>query len=503
MRRAYGLRSSLTAPLTPLVLSAVVVAQLCLPARADDERSDERPNILFIMSDDHAAHAISAYGSRINKTPQIDRLAAGGMRFDNCFCTNGICAPSRAVILTGKYNHLNGLIDNAVEFDGSQQTVAKLLQQAGYQTAMIGKWHLKSDPTGFDYWNVFPGQGAYENPALIELGERKKHTGYASDIVTDIALDWLRGRPAEKPFFLMLHHKAPHRNWVPDEKHAKLFADRTFPTPPTFDDDYATRCDAARTQAMTVERHLTPTDLKMDPPDGLEGAALKNWKYQRYMQDYLACVASVDDNVGRLLDYLDESGLAANTVVFYTSDQGFYLGDHGWFDKRFMYEESLRMPLIVRDPRVTKAGSVNENIVLNLDFAPTFLALAEAAVPSEMQGASLTPLLRGTAPADWRTSMYYHYYEYAEGGHMVRPHYGVRTERYKLIHFYHGIDAWELFDLQRDPHELRNVYEAPESAALVADLKRELARLQAHYGDTPELIEKLTAESAARFGNLP
>jgi arylsulfatase A-like enzyme len=447
-----------------------------------DEMSKSKPNLVFIMTDDHASHALSCYGSRINRTPNLDRIAGEGMRFDNCFCTNSICAPSRAVILTGKYSHLNGVIDNAVTFDGSRLTFPKLLRKAGYETAVVGKWHLKSDPTGFDYWNVLPGQGAYHNPALIEMGERKRHSGYVTDIITDQCLTWLKARQGGKPFCLMCHHKAPHRNWQPAERHAKLYEDVDIPLPETFNDDYKTRIAAAEAE-MTVERYLTRSDLKMDPPEGLAGQSLKQWKYQRYIKDYLRCVAAVDENVGRLLDYLDAAGLAGNTVVVYTSDQGFHLGDHGWFDKRFMYEESLRMPLLVRYPKGIAAGSVSRDIVLNLDFAPTFLDFAGVPEPTEMHGESLRPLLRGKRPEDWRTSMYYHYYEYP-AVHMVKRHYGVRTQRHKLIHFYHDIDAWELFDLQTDPHELNNLYGKPEYADATEKLKAELKRLREKYGDT-------------------
>jgi len=457
------------------------------------KKSGKRPNIIFIMTDDHASHALSCYGSRINKTPNLDRLAQEGMLFENCFCTNSICAPSRAVILTGKYSHLNGVIDNRERFDGEQQTFPKLLQEAGYETAMIGKWHLKSSPTGFDYWNILPGQGAYHNPAFIEMGKKKKYTGYVTDLITDFCLEWLEKRTSDTPFCLMYHHKAPHRRWQPDEKHAKMYEDVDIPLPETFNDDYRTRSDAARQQEMTIERHLQPADVKTIPPAGLSEEALKKWKYQRYIKDYLRCIASVDDNVGRLLDYLDESGLAQNTVVFYTSDQGFYLGDHSWFDKRFMYEESLRMPLLVRYPREIKAGSVNSDIVLNLDFAETFLDFAGTAKPGDMQGRSFRRLLRGKTPKDWRTSMYYHYYEYP-AVHMVKRHYGVRTKRYKLMHFYFDIDAWELYDLEKDPNELNNVYGKASYAGVATKLKGELERLRRQYGDSDELAQKLLAE---------
>jgi len=351
----------------------------------------KRPNILFIMSDDHAAPAISAYKgflASVAKTPNLDRIAKEGMLFKNCFCTNSICAPSRAVILTGKYSHLNGVIDNGKRFDGSQQTFPKLLQKVGYQTAMIGKWHLKTDPTGFDYWNVLPGQGTYYNPAMKEMGRRKKYNGYTTDIITDHCLKWLKERTSDKPFCLMYHHKAPHREWEPGLKHLTMYDDVTIPEPKTLFDDYSNRGTAAKEQDMTIEKTMNNRDLKLVAPENLtpeqkklwdaayepknqafrsanlKGRDLVRWKYQRYIKDYLRCIASVDDNVGRVLDYLDEAGLARNTVVIYTSDQGFYLGEHGWFDKRFMYEESLRMPFLVRYPHQIKPGSVNDDMVL-------------------------------------------------------------------------------------------------------------------------------------------
>jgi len=451
-----------------------------------------RPNIIFIMSDDHASHAISCYGSRINKTPNLDRIAREGMRFENCFCTNSICAPSRAVILTGKYSHINGKIDNSDEpFDGSQQTFPKLLQQAGYQTAMIGKWHLRSEPTGFDYWKVLPGQGVYHNPAFIEMGQRKEYKGYVTDLITDFCIDWLKDINRDKPFCLMYHHKAPHRNWQPNDKYKEVFKDKTFPLPETFDDDYASCCDAARRQEMTIENDFeVPGDTKVEPPEGLSDRQLKEWKYQRYMQDYLACVASVDENVGRLLDFLDAQDLADNTIIVYTSDQGFFLGDHGWFDKRFMYEESLQMPLLVRWPRETKPGSVNKDIVLNLDFAETFLDAAGADIPADMQGQSFKPILQGKTPKNLRDAMYYHYYEYP-GAHAVKRHYGIRTQRYKLIHFYYDIDCWELFDLEKDPHELNNVYNEPSYADIVKELTQKLHRLQTKFKDSDELAQAM------------
>lgn len=483
----------------------------------------EHPNILFIMTDDHAAHAISAYGSRINTTPHIDRIANEGMRFLNCFCTNSICAPSRAVILSGQYSHLNGVRDNVDSFDGTQLTFPKLLQKAGYQTVMIGKWHLKSDPTGFDYWNVLPGQGSYYNPDLIEMGEKKQYPGYVTDIVTDIALDYLENqRDASKPFMLMLHHKAPHRNWQPAVRHLTMYDDTIFPEPDNLFDDYATRSDAAREQEMTLRDHMIPDyDLKMgDPPARLnpeqraaweaaygpkqkayqehnpQGDELVRWKYKRYMEDYLGCIAAVDENIGRVLDYLEQEGLSENTLIVYTSDQGFYLGDHGWFDKRFIYEESLRMPFLVRFPGVVPAASVNDSLVLNLDFAPTFLDLAGVPHPEAFQGQSLRPFLLNKE-ISWRNAIYYHYYEYP-GAHMTKRHYGLRTPRYKLAHFYHDIDAWELYDLQEDPREMKNVYADPGYATVVAELTEELSRLRAQYGDSKELDQKFLQQDLER-----
>ena len=444
-----------------------------------------RPNILYIMADDHAAHAISAYGSRVNRTPNIDRLARDGVRFDRCFCVNSICTPSRATILTGKYSHMNGVpVFN--RFDGSQPTVAKYLQAAGYHTGMIGKWHLGSDPTGFDRWTILPGQGVYFDPAFLEAGGRRVIPGYVTDVITDLAIDFLKNRPQDKPFFLMCHHKAPHRPWEPDAKHQAMFAGRQIPEPPTLFDDYATRTDAIRECTQKVFNDLTRQDLKLKPPAALRGAErarwlavkpaeveidaggekrtltgmeLKHWKYQRYMQDYLACIQSIDDNVGRLLDWLDRHGLAENTVVFYTSDQGFFLGDHGLYDKRFMYEESLRMPFLVRWPGVIEPSRYEKAMAMNPDFAPTFMEIAGLPVPGDMQGRSLAPLLRGEHPADWRTSMYYRYY-HDPGDHNTRAHYGIRTATHKLIYFWKK-DQWELYDLAKDPYELNNLYGDP------------------------------------------
>ncbi len=481
-------RDSFRLQYRPLWLRLVALsALLALAVRVQAEPAAARPNILYIMADDHAAHAISAYGSRINRTPHLDRLAREGLRFDRVFAVNSICTPSRACILTGKYSHKNGVpVFN--RFDGAQPTVAKYLQQAGYYTGMIGKWHLGSDPTGFDRWCILPGQGVYHNPAFLEPAGRRVIQGYVTDIITDQAIEFLKHRPADKPFFLMCHHKAPHRPWEPDDKHARLYEDLEIPEPPTLRDDYATRTDAAREATMTIARHLTKTDLKTDPPAGLTGDTLLKWKYQRYIKDYLRCVAAIDDNVGRLLDYLDQSGLATNTLVIYTSDQGFFLGDHGWYDKRFMYEESIRMPFLVRWPGVVKPGATEAAMALNVDFAPTFLEAAGLPVPADMQGRSLLPLLQGRRPADWRTSWYYRYY-HDPGDHNTRAHYGVRTETHKLIYFWKK-DQWECYDLVADPAELHNLYGDPAQADTVARLKAELYRLKKELQDNDEFANE-------------
>ena len=478
-----------------------VAGWLLIAAAAGPAMAAERPNILFIMSDDHAFQAIGAYGSKINQTPNLDRLAKEGMLFNRAMVTNSICGPCRAVILTGKYSHLNGFLQNGNRFDGSQQTVAKLLQNAGYQTAVVGKWHLESDPTGFDYWNVLLGQGPYYNPPMKTAQGVIKHEGYTTDIITDLALDYLKDkRDPNRPFFMMYHHKAPHRNWQPGPKYLNKYKDVTIPEPATLFDDYSGRGTAAHIQDMTIEKTMNASDLKLSPPGNLtpeqrkawdaayaeeneafrnanlKGKDLVRWKYQRYMKDYLRCVDSVDENVGRVLDYLDESGLAKNTLVIYSSDQGFYLGEHGWFDKRWMYEESLRTPLLVRFPGRIKPGTENNDMVLNLDFAETFLDVAGADVPSDMQGRSIAPLFAGSTPDDWRKSMYYHYYEFP-GAHSVQRHYGVATDRYKLMYFY-TLDEWELYDLEKDPQEMKSVYGDPTYADVTSELKKELERLR-------------------------
>lgn len=487
---------------------------LITTAETPATETQKRPNILFIFCDDHAYQAISAYqnvsayGLSLNQTPNIDRLAKEGMRFDNCYVTNSICGPCRAVIQTGKYSHLNGFLCNGNKFDGTQQTFPKLLQKAGYQTAVVGKWHLGTHmaPQGYDYSEVLIGQGPYYNPPMLRNGERMQHTGYTTEIVTDLALDWLKNqRDQDKPFMLMYQHKAPHRNWQPGPDYLNMYDDVTIPEPDTLFDDYATRATPAKAQDMTIAETMTPNDLKLTTPKNLtpeqlakwvaayepkntvfreanlQGKDLVRWKYQRYMKDYLRCIAAVDDNVGRVLDYLDQTGQADNTVVIYTSDQGFYLGEHGWFDKRWMYEESLRTPLIVRWPGVVKPGSTNDDIVSNLDFAETFLDIAGVEIPADMQGQSLVPILEGKTPADWRECFYYHYYEFP-GAHSVRRHYGVTDGRFKLIHYYEpDVNEWELFDVSADPKELNNIYGDSAVASDQARLLKKLKELRVEY----------------------
>ncbi|HOF41664.1 MAG TPA: sulfatase [Candidatus Hydrogenedentes bacterium] len=498
---------------------AALTAARPRPARAAADV--QRPNIVWIYSDDHAQNAVSAYGSRLASaapTPNIDRIAREGVIFRNSFVTNSLCGPCRAVVLTGKHSHINGFCTNSDEFDGSQQTFPRLLQNAGYQTALFGKWHLVSEPTGFDAWEVLPGQGVYYNPDFITAQGRHRRDGYVTDIITDLALDWLQNeRNAEKPFMLMIQNKAPHREWEPAPEHLTTYDDVTIPEPDNLFDDYSGRGTAAREQDMTIaETMRLGPDLKVweTVPDddrdkqrtfgrmageqrerwqaaygpknkafleaNLQGDDLVRWKYQRYMKDYLRCIASIDDNVGRVLDYLEASGLDKNTVVFYASDQSFYLGEHGWFDKRFIYEESLRTPFVARWPGVTPPGSEVEHMVQNLDCAQTFLDIAGVPIPGDMQGRSLRPFLLGQPPQDWRTSIYYHYYEGEGKVHNVYKHYGVRTARYKLVHFY-TLGEWEFYDLENDPHEMRSEYANPDYAPQIAELKAELARLRELY----------------------
>ena len=496
-------------------MRTLILAALLSAVAATDAAAADRPNIIYIMSDDHAAHAIGAYGSRVNQTPNIDRLAREGMVLRNVFATNSICTPSRATILTGQYSHLNGVpVFN--RFDSSRLTVATLLQRGGYYTGMIGKWHLGSDPAGFDRWEIFPGQGAYRDPIMYTATGEHTYTGqYVTDVVTDRAIEFLTTRPQNKPFFLMVHNKAPHRPWEPDEKHRAQFANRWIPEAETLWDSYATRTDALHENQQRVVDDLTRRDLKLPPPadlrgpdltrwlavkpdsvtitrDGapvtLTGEALGRWKYQRYMQDYLAVIQSVDDNVGRLLDFLDRRGLTRDTIVIYTSDQGFFLGDHGMFDKRFMYEESLRMPFLIRWPAVIKRATTSDAMALNVDFAPTFLDAAGLRPAGEMQGRSLLPLLRGRTPPDWRTSMYYRYY-HDPGDHNTRAHYGVRTKTHKLIYYWKK-DQWELFDLTNDPQEMHNLYGQPGHERITEALKAELIRLKKAVKDDDQFANE-------------
>ena len=502
MLKASSFRNSLVAALVLAPVTSLIAA----------DAPSTRPNILFIFSDDHAQHAISAYGSKVNQTPNIDRLAQGGVRFLNSFVTNSICTPSRATLLTGQYSHLNGVpVFN--RFDGSRDTVAKRLQAGGYHTGVIGKWHLGSDPTGFDRWIVLPGQGAYWNPTFLVPGRKLTIQGHCTHVTADLGIEWLKTRPSEKPFFLMLHQKAPHRAWEPDDENKLKFKNKTIPEPDTFWDDYATRPAALPANEQTVAKDLTNRDLKLEPPAGLKGSPLAQWlntkpteveitqsdgakktltgkelirwKYQRYMQDYLACVQGLDDSIGKVLDYLDQSGLAKNTVVFYSADNGWYLGDLGLYDKRFMYEPGLRVPLLVRGPGI-KAGSTPAQFVANIDLAPTFLELAGLNVPNSMQGRSLVPLLRGESPADWRTSIYYRYY-HDPGHHNTAAHLGVRTATHKLIYYWKK-DAYEMFDLTADPTEQRNLLfdngdRQPEVARHFSELKTKIAQLRKEYKD--------------------
>lgn len=502
-------------------LSASAVS--CLNSTKPESR---QPNIIYIMADDHAWQAISAYGGPLKDlapTPNIDRIANNGIRFDRCLVTNSISGPSRAVVLTGKYSHLNGFLKNEGQaaFDGSQQTFPKLLQSAGYITAMIGKWHLGSDPTGFDHWEILPGQGNYYNPDFLTKDGRHRDEGYVTDLITDKCISWLdEVKDSGKPFMLMMHHKAPHREWQPGPDELTLYKDVTFPEPPTLFDDYSGRGTAEHTQDMTISKTMRlREDLKLyeDPAKGKnvglnrmnpeqaaawdsvynpiikkffgsppEGTELVSYKYQRYMQDYLACIAAVDKSVGEVLDYLERNGLDKNTVIIYTSDQGFYLGEHGWFDKRWMFEESYRTPLLIQWPEVIKPGSVNDKIVSNLDYAETILDLAGVEIPDDMQGMSMLPLLKDKNPRGWRTEHYYHYYEYP-GSHSVKRHYGISTGRYKLMHFYYDIDEWELFDLEKDSMEMKNVYNEPEYVKIKDDLHKRLDRIRAEYKDNDEL----------------
>ena len=496
----------------------------------------EQPNIIFIMTDDHAYQAISAYGSKLMNTPNIDRLANEGMLFNKGYVTNSICSPSRAVALTGKFSHLNGVRDNLDVFDSTQVTFPKILQESGYETAIVGKWHLKSEPTGFDYWKVLPDQGHYYDPEFRTPQGIVKEEGYVTDVTTDLAISYLDSiRNQEKPFLLMYHHKAPHRQWWPSMEDIEAYKDAEIPSPATLYDTYINRGTAAKDAEMRIGDHMAlSADNKIHPEvlakmnleeflDWYESAYLERynrldegekqkwdavygpinedfekntpkgkemtyWKYQRYMQDYLASLKSVDRNIGRLLDYLDKNELTNNTIVVYTSDQGFYLGEHGWFDKRFMYEPSFRTPLIIRYPLLIEAGSINNDLVQNIDFAPTFLDLARTKIPNDMQGMSLLPLF-SNKNSNWRDALYYHYYEYP-GIHMVKRHFGVRTKRYKLIHFYYDVDEWELYDLEKDPQEMNNIYDNPDYAEVRKQMHKRLEELRILYKDNSDSLNQ-------------
>lgn len=523
----------------PSLLLIFVWLFLFAACNVDNQNTEEQkkpPNILFIMSDDHAYQAISAYSNHLIETPNIDRIAKEGMIFKNACVTNSICAPSRAVILTGKHSHLNGKIDNVFPFDTTNITFPQLLHNAGYQTAMFGKLHFGNNPKGFDEFQILPGQGAYYNPDFItKKNGQVRETGYTTDLITDKTLNWLKTeREEDKPFLLMYLHKAPHREWLPPERHYKTFTKKTFPEPATLFDDYEGRGSAAKEAEMNLLTHMNwagdskirpevmdelgiPQTAKWDknayerevgrlnPEQRAKWDAIydpineelkkryptmtekdkMSWRYQRYMQDYLGCIAAVDDGVGEVLDYLDESGLSENTIVVYTSDQGFYLGEHGWFDKRFIYDESFKTPLLVRWPSVIEKGSVNTTMVQNLDFAQTFLEVAGVRAPSDMQGESLLPLFKGNTEG-FREAVYYHYYEYPSV-HMVKRHYGIVTEDYKLAHFYFDVDEWELYDRKNDKNEMKNVYDDPAYQEVVKDLKEKLMTMRVKYKDSPEL----------------
>ncbi len=532
------------------VTSVLLSGAFGLVAQAQTvQKKDKKLNIVFIMTDDHTTQALSAYDNRLIETPHLDRLAKEGIKFNNCFVTNAVCGPSRATILTGKYNHINGLTDNHKVFDSTQVIYPQILKKAGYQTAMIGKWHLGSTPMGFDHYSILPNQGEYYQPVFIENGKKIQEKGYVTDVVTDKAIDYLESRDKEKPFLLIYQQKAPHRNWLPAQRHLGMFDDKTFVEPSNLLDDYSNRGRAAKEQLMNISKDMWDAwDLKlasskdldslskipksnfvdgkeddfthandktldqqrffqvfdrMTPEEkaawtkvydkrveeykrlNLKGDELTRWKYQQYMKDYLACVVAVDENVGRLMDYLEKEGELDNTIIVYTSDQGFFLGEHGFFDKRMMYEECLRTPLLIRYPNGIKKGLVSDALAMNVDFAPTFLDYAGVKIPRDMQGKSLKPIIdnEGKVLAKWRDAVYYHYYEYPSW-HMVKRHYGVRTNRYKLIHFYNDIDEWELYDLEKDPKEMNNVYNNTAYANVAKMMHAKMKKLQKQYKDT-------------------
>jgi arylsulfatase A-like enzyme len=464
-----------------------------------------RPNVLFVMTDDQTVREMSCYGSTILQTPNMDRIAAGGTRFANCFTTNSLCAPARGTVLTGAFSHIHGIRGNSEQADAIEvldpniPTFPELLREQGYQTGLVGKYHIRQDPRGFDYWCIHPGQGEYFDPVFIENGKRIQKQGYATDITTDLALEFLERRDPNRPFCLVYQFKAPHRPFTPAPRHAHMFEDIEIPEPETFHDDYETRRIAALAEDMRFDVSIAG-DYD-DIPADLDAAGRKRWLYQRMMKDRFRTIYGVDENLGRVLDYLDENGLADDTLILYTSDHGYFLGDHGWYDKRFMYEPSLRIPLVARYPRVGITGHVADELVMNIDFAPTILDFAGLPIPESVQGRSLRPLMEGKSPPDWRQSVYYAYYENSwvlagKGDeamaepylyftpHRIGPHRGVRTQRYKLIEYYAEGDYWELFDLERDPHELRNLYGQPGYEELTEELRSELQRLRELYRDT-------------------
>lgn len=522
-----------------IIITLLLISSVAVAFFAFKPKKQKKPNIVFIMSDDHAYQAISAYDKRLTQTPNIDRIANEGMLFTNACVTNSICAPSRAVILTGKHSHINGKIDNYFPFDSTNITFPQILQANGYQTAMFGKLHFGNNPKGFDEFQILPDQGNYYNPDIITKKEgKKKLLGYVTDIITDLTLNWLKNeRDEDKPFFLAYLHKAPHREWLPAERHFKEYLNKTFPEPATLFDNYEGRGRASKEAEMNLLTHMNwagdskvfpenmqklgikeshPYDIRfyentvgrMNPtqrkawdeaygkmneefvkkfPSMTEKEKMQ-WRYQRYMQDYLGCIASVDEGVGQVLDFLKQNNLEENTIVVYTSDQGFYLGEHGWFDKRFIFDESFKTPLLVKWPTVIKPGSKNAQMVQNLDFAQTFLGAAGIKAPSDMQGESLIPIFKGNGK-NFRDAAYYHYYEYPSI-HMVKRHYGIVTEKYKLIHFYYDIDEWELYDRTNDKNEMKNVYNDPKYAAIKKELHQKLAQLRIKYKDSETLDKK-------------
>ena len=500
-----------------ILTSLVFVITSC---NSDKKQPIKKPNIIYIMADDLTTQAISAYGGiykDIAPTPNIDKVAKEGMLFQDVLVTNSICGPSRAAILTGNYSNLNGYYKNESggKFDDSKWTFPQEFQKNGYKTALFGKWHLGTEPVGFDtfkYHNASGQQGNYWNPLYNDNGKNVKEKGYATNLSTDFALNWLGATEiTDKPFLMVLQYKAPHRPWHPDTKYEKLWDDIEMPYPSTFNDDYKGREKTAGDTEMTME-YFSRRDMKLERPKNLKrkeriqwdfyGAKAgeivqpkgmtneegKKWRYQNYIKDYLACVKSVDDNVGRVLTYLKENNLEENTVIVVTSDQGFYLGDHGFFDKRFIYEESLRMPFMVKYPERIKAGSVNEDIITNIDFAPTLLELAGIKTTQKMQGTSFVPVLEGNTPKDWQEAMYYHYYEFPFWHH-VQPHYGIRTQKYTLAHFYYNIDVWELYDLEKDPNQMNNIYNDPNYTSTITELKAKLKNLMIKYENDKSLVD--------------